>query len=306
MNLPIKNISISEAVSETLSLKELKDKSCKADVLRLDKIHPVISGNKWFKLKYHLEEALQTGHTSILTFGGAYSNHIIAAAYAAREAGLKSTGVIRGEEPKQLSHTLQAAKLFGMHLEFISREEYKRKTENTYEKFISRLENPYVIPEGGASDAGRKGCKEILQLADYHKYTHLLCAIGTGTMYLGLVNSAKLTQKVAGITVLKGMRNLLDEYGGLIENPEKNNYCKIFYEYHFGGYAKKTVELLEFMNNFYLQTGIPTDFVYTGKLMFAFMDLLGKDYFPEGSNILLIHSGGLQGNLSLPAGTLIF
>jgi 1-aminocyclopropane-1-carboxylate deaminase len=301
------NVNFSEAIVQTLELPELKEKSCYADVLRLDKIHPVISGNKWFKLKYHLEDARKNGYKTLLTFGGAYSNHIIAAALSAREANFNSIGIIRGEEPKQLSHTLKAASDYGMRLKFISREQFKKINEQEIQDIlINEFGSFYQIPEGGKSSEGRRGCKEILHLTDFSKYTHILSAIGTGTTYLGLVNSSELKQQVIGIPVLKGMNDLLSEYYDLIENPEKRQYCKIFYEYYFGGYAKKTPELIGFMNSFYRQTAIPTDFIYTGKLMYAFIDLLKKNFFAPGSKLLIIHSGGLQGNLSLPENTLEF
>lgn len=194
-----------------------------------------------------------------------------------------------------------------MQLKFISRNEFKAR-ENL--EFINNLKNEfgdfYLIPEGGASEYGIKGSKEILKLTDYQSYSHILCAIGTGTMYFGLVNSSDLTQKVIGIPVLKGMENFLEDNISKIENIEKMAYCQILADYHFGGYAKKNNQLIDFINDFYQKTNIPTDFVYTGKLTYALTDLVKKDFFPSGSKILLIHSGGLQGNLSLDKSVLNF
>ncbi|HJU45578.1 MAG TPA: pyridoxal-phosphate dependent enzyme [Chitinophagaceae bacterium] len=278
---------LSTITTDRLSLPELVQKNCRAAVLRLDKIHPVVSGNKWFKLKYYLEEATKARAETLLTFGGAYSNHIVAAAYAAKEAGFRSAGVIRGERPRRLSPTLEAAIAYGMQLFFVSRPAFKNKEQaGEVQALLRRLSNCYLIPEGGAGEPGIKGCKEILPLADNHNtYSHILCASGTGTMGIGLARSAAPHQQVISVPVLKGM----DSPAG---------------EYHFGGYAKKTPELLAFMNNFYERTGIPTDFVYTGKLVYAFTDLLRNGFIKPGSNILLIHSGGLQGNASLPEGAL--
>lgn len=285
---------LSKVTTESLSLAELTEKDCRAAVLRLDQIHPVVSGNKWFKLKYYLENAANTGAQTLLTFGGAYSNHIIATAFAAKVKGFSSIGIIRGEQPQQLSPTLQSAIDYDMQLIFLSREAFKKKEQaEEVQALLNRLTNYYLIPEGGAGPLGIKGSKEILELAANHNtYSHILCALGTGTMFAGLQQSAAPHQQVIAIPVLKGMIDPVGTRRGAF--------------YHFGGYAKKTPELLSFMNNFYERTGIPTDFVYTGKLLYAFMDLLRNDFFPPGSNILLIHSGGLQGNNSLLEGTLYY
>jgi 1-aminocyclopropane-1-carboxylate deaminase/D-cysteine desulfhydrase-like pyridoxal-dependent ACC family enzyme len=286
---------------DPVTLPELTAHRIHADVLRLDKIHPVISGNKWYKLKYHLQAAMKKPSQSIITFGGAWSNHIIATAYAAQQAGFRAIGMIRGEKPDFLSYTLRAVADYGMQVEFISREEYKLKDDPAFlEQLLARWPGAYIIPEGGAGSLGIKGSEDILQTVDKSQYSHILCAIGTGTMYRGLVNAAAPGQIVVGVPVLKGMNDL----AGL--SPEKLPYCRIISGYHFGGYARSTPELLEFMNHFYQATRIPSDFVYTGKLFYAAMDLLQKGFFPPGSRLLLIHSGGLQGNQSLPAGALDF
>ncbi|HLK28090.1 MAG TPA: pyridoxal-phosphate dependent enzyme [Puia sp.] len=299
-------VNLNAAIIEKLPLPKLAKKSILVDVLRLDKIHNVISGNKWFKLKYYLQEALNNRYENILTFGGAYSNHIIATACAAKMLGLKSIGVIRGEESAALSHTLKEARSFDMQLEFVSREEYKNKAEpsflnNLHEKFPGC----YIIPEGGEGALGVKGSAEILTILQTNDYSHIFCAIGTGTMFAGIVNSSLQTQNVIGVCVLKGMKNIPNEISSFIAPDKKNNF-EVNHDYHFGGYAKKNNELIKFMKVLYEQTDIPSDFVYTGKLFYAVNDLIEKKYFPDGSKLLIIHSGGLQGNLSLPEGTLIF
>ena len=299
-------IDIDLATMDELHLPEFAKKKLSVDVLRLDKIHPIISGNKWFKLKYYLEDAVQQ-KKSIITFGGAYSNHIIATALAAKQLNLPSVGIIRGEESKQLSQTLFLAKKYGMELVFISRNEYLKKNNDD---FILGLKTTYInsiiIPEGGAGKQGIQGSEEIMKLIKTNNYTHILCAIGTATTFLGLANTSDSTQKIIGVCVLKGMENLLDENKEFLNSPEKINNYIISYDYHFGGYAKKNNELFDFMNLLHKNTKMKTDFVYTGKLFYAAFDLIKKDFFPRESKLLIIHSGGLQGNDSLPAGTLNF
>jgi 1-aminocyclopropane-1-carboxylate deaminase len=293
--------------TDKLQINEFAKKDIETDVLRLDKIHPVISGNKWFKLKNYLQDAAQKGHNTIITFGGAYSNHIVATAYAAKQAGFESIGIIRGEQPVQLSHTLQAAHQYGMQLQFSSRRSYQEmRTTDLRDVWLKKFPGAYIIPEGGQGTPGIHGSEEILELTQKNQYTHILCAIGTGTMYMGLVNASAHGQYIIGISVLKGIPDLLPEFQQHFRDPQKINYCHIQYGYHFGGYAKRKPELIDFMNRLYETSGIPTDFVYTAKMFYAATDLAAKNHFPPGSKLLLIHSGGLQGNLSLPPGTLNF
>jgi len=300
MNFPESLLNFPAISTTQISLAELIAKNCQAAVLRLDLLHPVISGNKWFKLKYHLEQAVKDGYQKILTFGGPYSNHLAATSLALRESGLDGIAVIRGEKPKELSQTLNFILNNGLKLHFISREEYREKDLAVLRDLFGDF---YLIPEGGAGEAGIKGSEEILSFTNYQNFTHILCAIGTGTTFLGLCRRAKPGQEVIGIPVLKGVENLTFN---LSEKLENKIVTKFFSDYHFGGYAKKNETLLNFMNEFFAKTGIPTDFVYTGKLFYAFFDLLKKDYFTPGSRVLLIHSGGLQGNNSLAKGTLFF
>lgn len=292
-------ISLEKAVVVTLELPLLREKRVSLDVLRLDQIHPIVSGNKYFKLKYYLQEALEQQKKVIITYGGAFSNHIVATAYMANSINLKSVGLIRGERPPVLSHTLQKAMELGMELSFISREAYAKKQD-------IKLANDhnYIINEGGEGVLGIKGASEILQWVKKEKYTHVACAVGTATMLKGICSASMPTQSVIGIPVLKGFDNWRHSYAmPLHEYPE--NICLIS-NYHWGGYARANADLLAFMNDFYRQTQIPTDFVYTGKLLYAVMDLIEKNYFSPGSTLLVIHSGGLQGNASLPAQTLDF
>ena len=274
-------------------------KEIEVAVLRLDKISPLVSGNKWFKLRYYLEETKAREKKGIITFGGAWSNHIIATAAICQMNGLKAIGIIRGEEPKRLSITLLNAKEMGMQLYFISREAYQNK-----EVPASINKDEYlIVNEGGYGETGTKGASDILNYCS-KPYTHYCCAVGTGTMMAGIVNAISPGQQVTGISVMKNNIGLEIMIQTLVTNKEIT--WQLNHDYHFGGYAKHQPGLLSFMNEFYKLTNIKSDFVYTGKLFFAMSDLIEKNYFPPGSKLLLIHSGGLQGNGSLPDGTLIF
>jgi 1-aminocyclopropane-1-carboxylate deaminase/D-cysteine desulfhydrase-like pyridoxal-dependent ACC family enzyme len=242
----------------------------------------------------------------MITFGGAYSNHIIATAYAGALNGITTIGVIRGERPPVLSHTLLDAMNYGMQLHFEPKAAFgKRNFAELIRKLNTIYPGHFFIPEGGAGDCGEKGCEEILSLLPANDYTHIACAIGTGTMFLGLANASNLYQELIGIPVLK-LENFLEQYCERLRDPAKHLYCRIYYDYHFGGYAKHNSALINFMNEFYTSVGVPTDFVYTGKLLYGLTELIKKGLYPKGSSILVIHSGGLQGNRSLPEGTLIF
>jgi len=274
------------------------------DVLRLDEIHPVISGNKWFKLKYHLEAALRENKKGILTFGGAYSNHLVATAVVCSENNLSSTGIIRGEESFPENDSIRQMKEAGMQIMYVTREAYKNK-EVLARDFMATNQEYYYVPEGGQSTEGIKGAGEILSFAG-NDYTHIISAVGTGTTLAGLINASSGQQQIIGICVLKIADTNANEIELFIKsNTSKNNYS-IIYDYHFGGYARRNAQLIQFMNDLYSRTSISTDFVYTGKLLYGVLDLAQLNKFEPGTGILIIHSGGLQGNCSLPTGTLLF
>lgn len=285
---------------------EAAAKKISFDVLRLDLIHPVLSGNKWFKLKGHLQLARQSSDT-IITFGGAWSNHLVAVAFTAREAGLTAVGIVRGEKPPALSATLSSALDYGMRLEFLSRGEYTQKTHPDFlHRWSQKYPGAYIIPEGGAGPPGIAGSEEILHtLHDPGRYTHILCAVGTGTTFLGLIRASTPGQTIVGIPVLKGV-NPLTAAGPSILTREQIARAQLLSGYEFGGYARHPPELLAFMNDFYRTTAIPSDIVYTGKLFYAATQTIRNNHYPGSASLLLIHSGGLQGNQSLPAGTLQF
>ena len=279
--------------------------SATVSVLRLDTIHPVVSGNKLFKLHFFLKDAHGSSHKQVITFGGAYSNHLAATAFACYERGLSCVGIVRGERPAVLSPTLSLCIRYGMTLEFISRASYKNIGHTG---FLASLTKKYgahtLIPEGGYAEKGVEGAKLIMRHFDPNNFTHICCAVGTATTFAAVIAGCPPGPKVTGFNVLKNISDLDERLQHLKVKARHEHSCNG--NYHFGGYAKKTTELVNFMNIFYQHTKIPLDFVYTGKMMFGVYDLLSKHYFPEESKILCIHTGGLQGNTSLPAGTLIF
>jgi 1-aminocyclopropane-1-carboxylate deaminase len=278
------------------------EKNISVSVLRLDLLHPVISGNKWFKLRFYIDEAKRLHKKRIITYGGAWSNHIVATACACSLNKLNAVGIIRGEEPPEYSDTLKAAKGFGMEFIFLNRKDFHDKILPV----IPDKENDYIIPEGGYGIKGAEGFSTALGYCNKNEFTHFVCAVGTGTMMAGLIKATTNEQQVTGISVLKNNYDLLPAVNSLLTENEQLKKNELVQDYHFGGYAKYTSELLQFMNSFYTQSGIPSDIVYMGKLFFAVNDLAEKNYFPASSKILVVHSGGLQGNSSLKKGTLIF
>lgn len=268
------------------------------DIFRLDLLHPIISGNKWFKLQYYLADAKATGKNTIVSFGGAFSNHLVATAYATKKAGLKSIGFVRGDSATDLSPTLLDAKNYGMQLEFVEREAYRNK-EKIKEKNCRT--DHYWIMEGGYGSLGAEGASEILNCTSIANYTHIICSVGTGTMMAGLIKSAIPHQKIVGISAMKNNLGLMDDVRLLLNETERKKMFSIIHDYHFGGYAKHPKLLIDFMKDTWLKEQLPTDIVYTSKLLFAVKNLISKQYFTIGTNLLLIHSGGLQGNVTLPA-----
>lgn len=262
-------------------------------IKREDLIHPFVSGNKFRKLKYNLLEAKTQNKDTLLTFGGAFSNHIAAVAYAGKDKGFKTKGIIRGDELRgKISEnpTLQFAENCGMQFEFVSREEYRLKSENHFlEKLKMKFGDFYLIPEGGTNELAIKGCEEILTENDAD-FDFICCAVGTGGTISGIINSVLDHQKVLGFPSLKG-DFLQDEIRNFVETQN----WELITGYHFGGYGKVSEELIAFINQFYAETKIPLDPIYTGKMVFGVIDLISENYFPANSKILLIHTGGIQG-----------
>lgn len=269
----------------------LEEKALRVFVKREDLIHPNISGNKWRKLYYNLKKAKEEGCKTLVTFGGAYSNHIAATAAAGKEFGFNTIGIIRGEEHLPLNTTLQYAKDCGMELRYIDRAAYREKgTIEFQERYLNELRSYYLIPEGGTNKLAVKGCEEILDDLE-NDFDFVCCACGTGGTISGIINSLKPHQKAIGFPALKGAGFLEDD----IKTYVNNSKWELNLDYHFGGYAKVNSDLIEFINAFKKKHKIPLDPIYTGKMMFGLWDLIEKDYFRRGSKIVVIHTGGLQG-----------
>lgn len=262
-------------------------------IKRDDLNHPFISGNKLRKLKYNLLQAKAEKQDTLVTFGGAFSNHIAAVAYAGKEQGFKTIGVVRGDElfdKIEENPTLKFAQENGMQFEFVTREEYRHKSDISFiEKLKEKFGDFYLVPEGGTNELAVKGCEEILTAEDAG-FNFVCCAVGTGGTISGLINSALPNQKILGFPALKG-DFLTDE----IRIFAKQDNWNLISDYHFGGYGKINLELIEFINTFFEETKVPLDPIYTGKMVFGVIDLIHKNYFPENSKILLLHTGGLQG-----------
>ena len=260
---------------------------------REDLLHPHISGNKFRKLKYNILEARVQGKDTLLTFGGAFSNHIAATAAAGKLHGFSTIGIIRGNELVDKvgeNPTLTFARSCGMNLKFVSRDSYRHKEQKAFlEEMRDAYGEFYLLPEGGTNELAIKGCEEILYEGDA-SFTHIVCAAGTGGTIAGIARSARPGQRVLGVVSLKGegLEEEIASYG------VPNNW-HLIKDYHFGGYGKVTKDLIVFMNDFFDKTGILLDPVYTGKMVFGVIDLARKGYFPANSQILLIHTGGLQG-----------
>ncbi len=272
-------------------------------ILRLDLLHPIISGNKWFKLKYYIEEAIKYKKQGIASYGGAFSNHIVALAFACKQNGLKSVGFIRGEKPTKLSPTLISAASFGMELRFISRESYREKLTQINEY---RDPNWLWVNEGGYGLLGAEGAATIAELFEQSNFSNIICSVGTGTMIAGIIKSALYNQQIIGISALKNNFSIQNEINNLLSESDKKKHYFVNHHYHFGGYSKHTNTLINFMNTLWKTEQIPTDIVYTGKLLYATNELINTNYFKPKSNLLIIHSGGLQGNSSLLNGQLLF
>ena len=263
------------------------------DIKRLDLIHPQISGNKFFKLKYNLQQAQQQHKTGVLTFGGAYSNHIAATAYAAHLLGLHSIGIIRGEElaTQPLNPTLCTAQSFGMQFQFISRQDYRQRQDAAFlQQLAQQYPDVYIIPEGGTNAFAIQGCKEILSEQDLANYDVFCCAVGTGGTIAGLVESSQPQHQVLGFSALKG--DFLQH--DVARLTSKQNWT-ILDDYCCGGYAKTTPELQQFMQQFEAKYHVPLEQVYTAKMLMGVFDLIEQGYFAQDTRILAIHTGGLQG-----------
>jgi len=285
------SFKLNKSVNQPISV--LKKYGVEIFLKREDDIHPFISGNKYRKLKYNIEEAKRLKHETLLTFGGAFSNHIAAAAFAGKEFGFKTIGIIRGDELQDKINenpTLSFAEACGMKFKFVSREQFREKhTPLFLEKLHETFGNFYLLPEGGTNELAIRGCEEILNNGD-DDFDFVCCSVGTGGTISGIINSSKPGQQVLGFPALKGSF-LIEDISKFVSKQNWN----IIADYSFGGYAKIDEALIHFINQFKKDNNIQLDPVYTGKMMFGIFDLMKKGYFPRGSKILAIHTGGLQG-----------
>jgi 1-aminocyclopropane-1-carboxylate deaminase len=280
---------------EKLHFDLFKEKQIELYIKREDLIHPFIAGNKWRKLNYILQDAIAKNKRHLVTFGGAFSNHLLAVACAGAKYHFTTTGLVRGEEVN--NHMLALSRWFGMHLIFVEREAYRDKVK-LFEENFSDSNEAYFIDEGGAGELGAKGCGEILKDIQ-NEYSHVFCSVGTGCTIEGLIayaNENKMPTRIEGVVVLKGGDFLQKQ----LENKNFNQAnWRLHQGFHEGGYAKTNPELLAFIQYFAAQTGILIDQVYEGKMMKAIFTLAKENYFKKGSKILAIHCGGTLGMLSV-------
>ena len=291
------------------SIPYFSTNTIQVDCLRLDQIHPIVSGNKWYKLRFYIQTAIESNAKTIVSFGGPYSNHLVALAFVAKQNGLKSRGYVRSNEGEPITPSLQEAMDYGMDLVYLGRTRFKERKDALLND--ARNESGiYFVNEGGYGVIGAKGASTIITDWDIDAenkiqfYDTLVCAVGTGTMMAGMINAISSHQKIIGIPVLKNEESIGAEIQQMILNSKAN--FELLHSFHQGGYAKTSTAQIEFMNAFWNATKIPTDIVYTGKVFFAVQQLLNDKYFLPNSKVLIIHSGGLQGNRSLAKGVLNF
>ncbi len=296
-NIEILPISIFAPIIE-IEDSFLTQKGVRLFLKREDLIHEHISGNKWRKLKYNLQKAKEENHSRILTFGGAFSNHIAATAYAAKVAHIESIGIIRGEENAINNPTLQFAREQGMKLHFISRSLYREKNNASYQEALKKDFGPFfLVPEGGANAYGMMGCCEIMNGYKESDFDIICCACGTGTTLSGIIhaNTSKNTH-IIGFPVLLDEKSIQENIILLNNNQIKSKWS-LQANYTFGGYSKTNSALIHFIQSFTAKTGVPLDYIYTGKMLYGIYDMIEKEEIKRGTKVLAIHTGGLQGNL---------
>ena len=281
-----------------------REKGVSLHVLRLDTLDPYAGGNKFFKLKYNLKEVERLEHSRLLTFGGAWSNHLASVAASKQEGvggrRVEVIAIVRGEEPAELSDTLRFCKERGMKLHFVSREEYRKRNEPEFiESLKSKFGDFYLLPEGGSNELAVRGCREILDLIKID-FDYVCCAVGSGGTLAGIASGLNQGQKALGFVALKGANYLEETIYTLMTSHLKGEALvpttQLIHDYHFGGFAKTTPELTVFKKDFEKQFGFELDYVYTAKMFYGIFDLIRKDHFERGSTIVAVHTGGLQGN----------
>lgn len=288
-----------EPYIQPLNAHWYQDSVEEVSILRLDVIHPVVSGNKWYKLQHYLKAAQEAYADGILTFGGAYSNHLVATAAAAQASGLKSIGIVRGMHAADTrTPTLNECVALAMQLVFVTKEEYDRKYDADYHTTLNeKYKGYYIVDEGGAGELGVKGSETIARYIP-EGYTHICVSSGTGTTLCGIRRALNEQVNVSGYVPMKGGAYIRKDINNYLPAHLHNSYT-LFDDWHFGGFGKKNDELVEFMNAFYKTNKIPLDMVYTAKMMYGVKQQLAAGYFPENARILCIHTGGLQGNSTI-------
>ncbi len=269
-------------------------------IKREDLLHPIVSGNKWHKLKYNIERARQEGYRTLLSFGGAYSNHLHALAYVGRKEGFQTVGIVRGEPRDPLNETLRFVTEQGMIVDYVSRASYRQKTSESFlRKLLDKYGRSYILPEGGCNRLAVKGCSEIISSMST-PFDVICCACGTGGTLAGLVVGLQEGQRALGFSVLRAdglhrreVKAFLSEWPAVLHND-----WEVCGDYHLGGYAKVPGVLRNFILEFEEKHGIPIEPIYTGKMLYGLYDLIHKGYFERGATIVALHSGGLQGRRS--------
>ncbi len=284
-----------------------KEKLISIDCLRLDKIHPFVSGNKWYKLKYSILHGYQSGRSQFLSFGGAYSNHLHALAYVGKHLNVKTVGIIRGERVEPLNPTLQDCQDWGMELRWVSREQYRQLTSNSIgedplasaqKQFFLLYPEAWIIPEGGAGSDGVLGVESLFN-ALHHKglldYDFIVTPVGSGTTLAGVARAKIGRAKCLGFSALRGASDLERRVESQLEDAAKVNQWSIAHDYHFGGFAKINSRLTNFISTIYKQYDFLLDPIYTGKMLYGLAEYIHQGRIPSGSKVLMVHTGGLQG-----------
>ena len=291
-------LSYTETPIQEIEEPFLEEAGVRLLIKREDQSHPLVSGNKWWKLKYNLLEAIKEKKETLLTFGGAFSNHIFATAAAANELGIKSIGIIRGEEKAPLNPTLAFAKENGMQLKYVSRENYRQKTDADFiEKLREEFGDFYLIPEGGTNGLALKGCEEFArQILAKIDFDYLCLPVGTGGTMAGIIEGLKDKKKVMGFSVLKGGEFLEEEVNRFLQNRRvvTLTHWQLEHRFHFGGYGKTTATLNQFMSSQMERHRLPLDHVYTAKMLFGVLKMIAEGSFKKSTTIMVLHTGGLQ------------
>lgn len=274
----------------------LAEYGVRLSMLRLDQVHPTISGNKWYKLKYNLQRAREEEHDTLLTVGGAYSNHLYATAAAGQAYGFRTIGIVRGEAHVPLNPTLQFCYDQGMELHYVRRDVFRQRGEAGFQpELAQQFGRHYFLPEGGTNALAVQGCAEVIP--DAPDVDYVACCVGTGGTLAGVLLRTAGQASVLGFPALKGGDFLQDEVNRLTQQyiGRRYDHYQLVHDYHFGGYARVPPELIDFINTFYQTTGISLEPIYTGKMLYGLYDMIKKGHFSAGSRMLVIHSGGLQG-----------